>query len=80
MFKIAISLQLAEIINILLHLLQTYDLNLTLHLKNPSSDKYHTLLMRLFYKYEFLQKRQSYHNIAFIIYTKPYLLLLFLGS
>ena len=50
MFKIAISLRLAEIINISLHLLQTYDLHLTLHLKNPSSDKYHTLLTRLFYK------------------------------
>ena len=50
MFKIAISLRLAEIINISLHLLQTYDLNLTLHLKNPSSDKYRTRLTRLFYK------------------------------
>ena len=30
--------------------------------------------MNLFYENRFLQKRQFYHNIAFIFYTKTYLL------
>ena len=49
-------------------------------LKNSNSDKYCTLLTRLFYYYQFFQKFQFLHNTAFTTYTKTYLLSVFSGN
>ena len=51
-----------------------------LDLENTNSGKYCTFLNRLSYHYEFLQKRQFHHNIAFMFYIKTYLLSLFLDD
>ena len=51
-----------------------------IYLKNIKSGKYRTLSLHLFYQYQFLQKRQFNHNIAFMYYTKTSLLSLFFDS
>ena len=70
MFKIAILLRVIDIINTSWHPLQASCWNLNPLSKKNNSEKYNTLLIRLSYKHQSLQKRQFYHNIPFIIYAK----------
>ena len=43
------------------------------YLKNTNNGKYHTLLMHLFYLYQFLLKYLFYHILAFILHAKIHL-------
>ena len=68
MFKIVVSLRfVAYIIYTSWKLFETSSQNPSSN-KNTDSDKYHTLLMHLFYWYQFLLKHQFYRNILCLYY------------